>query len=226
MRALALALVVAACGSATTNPSPLGNTGPRSTRQTFTVAIVVNGWEIWMGNELTGRLDPDDPSHMRGAWPQLRTAFETANLARNAGSRGTLIVYADKATTRVPMGPIERITPNALGTQNEYFGTTGVALVAGVRLAAARLLREPAGRKVMIVIGDGVDTNNETAKPQLAAIRRELEAAGVKTIAIVYKTQLSLDEMSVASLTDHVITVGALDDLGATVAKVFDRLPR
>jgi hypothetical protein len=214
-----------ACGSSPP-AGPLGNAGPRFKKQTFTVAIVVSGWELWMGNDLTGKLDPDDPSLMKGAWPELREAFETANLAANPGSQGMLILYADKAVAKVPMGPIERLTPDVLGRQVDYFGSVGHELVAGVRLAAAHLLREQRGRKYLIVIGDGVDTNPEAARTQLSALRRELEAANVETISIVYRTKLSFEHGQTTLLTDEEITVGAVEDLGAAIAKVFDRLPR
>ena len=59
------------------------------------------------------------------------------------GSVGIVITYADSATVRIPMGPLDRITGSALGTQKDYFGTQGVELVKGVDLAPVRAPQGP-----------------------------------------------------------------------------------
>ena len=103
------------------------------------IAIVMNGWEIWIGNDDV--LPEGDPSRFPGVLKSLEAALDKVQFkdAGPAGSLGTVITYADSATVRIPMGPLDKITGSQLGTQKDYFGTQGVELVKGVDLGLTEL---------------------------------------------------------------------------------------
>ena len=63
--------------------------------------------------------------------------------------------------------PLGSLSGSALGTQKDYKDTKGYELVKGVELALAELRKVQNPRKVLIVITDGNDTNNDAAKGQL-----------------------------------------------------------
>src|ERR1043165_1496946 len=128
------------------------------------IAIVMNGWEIWIGNDDV--LPEGDPSRFPGVLKALEAAPDKVSFkdAGPSGSLGVVITYADSATIRIPMGPLDRITGSALGTQKEYYGTQGVEVVKGVDLALSELHKVQVSRKALVVICDGIDKNMEAAK--------------------------------------------------------------
>ncbi len=50
-----------------------------------------------------------------------------------------VITYATKAEIKLPMGPLDRLSGAALGTQKDYMSTTGLELVKGIEPALAEL---------------------------------------------------------------------------------------
>ena len=107
--------------------------------ETLAVAIVMNGWELWIGNDKEAGLAEDDPTRRQGVLIELRAALDKLSFkdAGPPGSLGMVITYGDRAVARVPMGPLQNINGSALGTQKDYLGTTGVELVKGIEMALA-----------------------------------------------------------------------------------------
>jgi hypothetical protein len=212
-RSLALLLIVA-CGRA-----PAEKADKTAKPAPYTVAIVFCGWEIWIGNDQIRAIPADDPSRHPGALNAIAAGLDKADLAHTApaGSQGMIVVYADRPMIRIPTGPIANLTGEALGTQKDYYGMIGVELVGGVVLAVDQLEKAPAGQKLLVVLSDGNDTNNEQAKVQLAALKKRVATLGIEVTSIVYKSALSGDGNVIAALTDHTEIASSADALTAAV---------
>jgi hypothetical protein len=188
------------------------------------VAIVLNGWEIWIGND--DMVAEDDPSRYPGVLKALEAALDKVDFksAGPAGSVGTVITYADKATVRIPMGPLEKITGAQLGTQKDYLGTKGVELVKGVELALSELHKVQASRKALIVVCDGNDTNPEAAKSQLVSDKAQAKADGIQTFAIIYKGALSGDGNVISAMIPATQFVNSADNIATAIQQILTRM--
>jgi FHA domain-containing protein len=188
------------------------------------IAIVMNGWEIWIGNDKV--LPEDDPSRYPGVLEAFEGALDKVNFkeAGPAGSMGTVITYADKAVVRIPMGPLDKITGSQLGTQKDYFGTKGVEMVKGVDLALTELHKVQASRKVLIVVCDGLDTNMDAAKGQLTALKAQAKTDQIQTFAIIYKSAMSGDGNVISTMIPQTQTVNSADNIATAIAGILTRM--
>ncbi|MBA3460790.1 MAG: VWA domain-containing protein [Deltaproteobacteria bacterium] len=197
--------------------------GPES----VAISIVVADSEIMMGND--GFLAADQPDSYFGYHAAITAGITAMDLSRTMprGSRGMLITYDDKARTVVPMGPIEKLGAGALGVQKDYYSRVGTELVAGVRTGLDALSATRASHKVLIVIGDGNDTNNETARPQLAELRKLAAREHIHTHALIYKSQLSEAGNVITSLVPAAKTLSTheaiIDAMKGIVARLGNR---
>ncbi|HEY4238217.1 MAG TPA: FHA domain-containing protein [Kofleriaceae bacterium] len=159
--------------------------------ETVAVVIVLLGWEIWIGNDHISpdKLAPDDPSRTPGVLEPLKAALDNVKFteAGPAGSQGEVITFADKVTTRVPMGPLTNITGAALGNQDDYFGTQGKELARAVETALADLAKSTAARKVLIIVCDGDDRDPVNAKSALQAAKGVAARNQVQVFGIIYR---------------------------------------
>ncbi len=188
------------------------------------IAIVMNGWEIWIGNDDV--LPDGDPSRFPGVLKSLEAALDKVSFkdAGPPGSLGIVITYADSATIRIPMGPLDRITGSALGTQKDYFGTQGVELVKGVDLALSELHKVQVSRKVLIVICDGIDKNMDAAKGQMTALKARAAGEGIETFAIIYKGGMSGDGNVISAMIAQTQTVNTADNVATAIHDILSRL--
>jgi len=196
-------------------------------QEPLAIAIVMNGWEMWIGNDKeVPAIREDDPSRYPGVLIELRSALDKLNFkdAGPQGSVGMVITYADKPVIRVPMGPLSNITGSALGTQQDYFGTTGVELVQGITLALAELHKRSEPRKVLIVVCDGNDTNNDTAKAALLNLKRQASQDQVQTFAIVYKAKLSGEGNVIPTMIPQTTQVTTAENIASTIANILARM--
>jgi hypothetical protein len=193
---------------------------PPAAPEPVIAAVVVEGWEMWMGNDKV--VAADDPTRYPGALERLTKVFESTDLGKltPAGSQGMLITYADKPVVRAPMAAIGQLA-GKLGTQKDYVGTKSVELVAGLRLAVAELGKAPAGKKVLIVIGDGAALDNDAARPELAKLKNELADKGIEAVAVVYKSPLSSQVTVIGELTAATKRTSSLDELEAETRRVL-----
>jgi hypothetical protein len=188
------------------------------------IAIVMNGWEIWIGNDDV--LPEGDPSRFPGVLKSLEAALDKVSFkdAGPPGSLGTVITYADSATVRIPMGPLDKITGSQLGTQKDYFGTQGVELVKGVDLALTELHKVQVSRKVLIVICDGLDKNMEAAKGQMTALKSRATSEGIQTFAIIYKGGMSGDGNVISAMIPATQTVNSADNIATAIQSILARM--
>ena len=191
------------------------------------VAIVMNGWEMWIGNDKeVPTIREDDPSRYPGVLIELRSALDQLKFAESGppGSLGMVITYGDKPAIRVPMGPLGEITGSKLGTQQDYFGTTGVELVSAIRLAMSELKKVQVSRRVLIVVCDGNDTNNDAAKGQLLDLKKQAAQDHVQTFAIVYKAKLSGEGNVIPVMIPSTQQVTTAQNIATSIANILARM--
>lgn len=185
------------------------------------IAFVMNGQEVWIGND---EIEPaDSPARFLGALASIKEAITNADLAHTvpAGSVGLLVTYGDVARLRVPTGPIEGFDAKELGTQKDYYGKVGTEMVQGIQLAMMELDKTTAATKVMIVLGDGNDTNNEAAKPQLQLLKATLAAKRITPYAVMFKGSLSDPASVITTLVPTARTVSGAANLSVELAAVL-----
>lgn len=221
-------LFVVACGAGGAAQSPSGpvNHPAKLEGAPYTLAIVLNGWEIWIGNDKI--LPEDDPSmYAGGALEAIKSGVGKSMFAKSSpGSQAMVVVYTDKPEIKLPLGPIEKLDPAAFGTQKDYYNKTGVELVSAIELAAAELDKVNGGKKFIFVIGDGNDTNNEAAVPRLARLKTTFAASGIHVVSFVYKTKLSGEETVITKLTDESQTATTTDVLATQLQTALDGLAK
>ena len=146
------------------------------------------------------------------------------------GSKGIVISYSTGAEIKVPMGDLKAITGDALGSQKDYQQQDRHRRwCRASRSRSPSCRRSTTPRKALIVVGDGNDTNNETAK---AAARAAQEAGRarrtIQTFAIIYKggrlerRQRDHDDDSRRRRRSNSVE-GIASELNAIIARMADR---
>lgn len=192
-------------------------------KETVAIALVIEGWEIWIGND--DLLPEDDPSRYPGVLKALESALDTVVFKDIGpkGSKGVVITYGDKAVLRVPMGDLDQITGSKLGTQSDYKGTKGQELVKAIELGISELAKQTMPIKAIIVVSDGDDTNPDTAKGQMTALKKQAKDAGIQTFGIIYKGGISNDRNFLSAFTST-STVNSADNIVTTMKNIFTRM--
>jgi hypothetical protein len=188
------------------------------------IAIVIAGSEVMVGNT---SIEPDDsPARYPGYLEGVRAGMTALDLAHATppGSQGILITYEDAARIRVPMGPIARLDAGAIGSEKDYYKRLGTDLVGGVELAVAELAKVSVPRKVLIVIGDGNDTNNDNARTQLAELAARASNANIETYALIYKGALSNESDVITSMIQDAPAAPSADAVGPAMAAIGARI--
>jgi hypothetical protein len=191
--------------------------------ETLAVAIVMLGWEQWIGNE-SYRAE-DDPTRVKGVLVPLQAALDKLNFkdAGPPGSVGMVITYATKAEIKLPMGSLDKLSGAALGTEQDYKGTTGLELVKGIELALAELKKTSNPRKVLIIITDGNDSNADAAKGALQQLKKQAQAERVQVSAIVYSAPESGPNNVILNVF-QTSTVNTVDNIAVSVNAILQRM--
>jgi hypothetical protein len=135
---------------------------------------------------LTNASEPLQPT----AGPTVTLVVVPLATFGNERSRGAYVTYAHATQVVRPLGPLARLDGAAFGTQRDYYTKIGTELVAGVETGLA-LFDDAPGKHVMLVLGDGNDTNNELAPAKLAALKQRAAMASIEVYAIRWSTPLS-----------------------------------
>jgi hypothetical protein len=194
--------------------------------ETIAIALVINGQEIWIGNE---EIEPDPNAQYQGVLKNLEAAIDKLQLgsAGPPGSKGIVISYSTGAEVKVPMGDLKNITGGALGGQKDYRGKIGTDMVQGITMGIAELSKVSTPRKALIVVGDGNDTNNETAKSALAQLKKDAANAKINLFAIIYKSAVSSEGNVITTMIPGAKPVNSIDgiaaELNAIIARMGDR---
>jgi len=151
------------------------------------LVVLVQGNFRWMGNEQYA--DPDDPETgaiYNGAHIGLGPAIDALAKAGPESSRAALLVYTDgKAIVRQPMGPARSMTAASLGPQTDFKEYISKPLLVGLTESWKILSNEPNSRRVLVVIGDGNDDNEDIAG-ELRKVITDLDKAEVEVYSIYY----------------------------------------
>ena len=192
-------------------------------KETIAIALVINGQEIWIGNE---EVEPDPNAQYQGVLKNLQSAIDKLQLgtAGPPGSKGIVVSYSTGAEVKVPMGPLDKITGGALGGQKDYRGKIGTDMVQGITMAQAELTKVTTDRKALIVVGDGCDTNPEEAKRQLPQLKKELGKQNVQMFAIIYKSAVSCEANVITTLIPTAKTVNSVDGIAAELNAIIARM--
>lgn len=204
---------------ATTAPTPAPAAEP------YALAVVYEGWELWIGNDKDTGLPPDDPTRTPGMLEHVIAGFTEADLPHTAppDALATLITYSDRPDIRMPMSPAGGLTPDRFGTQRDYFQHIGVALIAAVGVAADELAKVDRPKKYLLVISDATDTNMDEAPNAAAALAERLAGDHVQVFSLVIKARDSLPGDALAPLRPGVeLSTG--DALEHELAAVLRRL--
>lgn len=198
--------------------------GVQQGSETLALAVVMLGWEMWIGNE-TYRPE-NDPTRVPGALTSVQRAIDKLDLkaAGPPGSVGVLITYGNTAQVRLPMGPLGMLSGRALGSQKDYRNQTGHELVKGIELALAELRKVTSSRKALIVLTDGEDTNSATAKTRLAPLKKQAQAESVQTFAIVYKAADSGPNNVMLHFTAQMAAATTAENIEPALGAILKRL--
>jgi hypothetical protein len=194
--------------------------------ETIAIALVINGQEIWIGND---EYEQDENAKYAGVLKNLSQAIDKLQLgnAGPAGSKGIVVSYSTGAEVKVAMTDLKNITGAALGNQKDYHGKIGTDMVQGITMGVAELSKVATPRKALIVVGDGNDTNNEAAKTALAQLKKDAKNANISLFCIIYKSAVSSEGAVITTMIPNAKTVNSIDgiasELNAIIARMADR---
>ena len=194
--------------------------------ETIAIALVINGQEIWIGND---EVETDPNATYQGVLKNLSQAIDKLQLgnAGPTGSKGLIVSYSTGAEIKVPMGDLKLITGAALGAEKDYRGKIGTDMVQGITMGLAELSKVSTARKALITVGDGNDTNNETAKNALADLKKQAAKQNIQLFAIIYKSAVSSEGAVITTMIPGAKTVNSIDgiasELNAIIARMADR---
>ncbi len=177
------------------------------------VVVLVQGTEIWMGND-DGIFEDRDSTP--GLFKPLRAALDRFNFARSMGYR--MATYSDD----VRWLSYGSIGGTLLGHQSDYLGQSHTALSDAIEEAVLELghLAPVRGRRVLVVIGDGCDEASTDRRNQL---RDALARDRIELFAVVYKSRASCDGLPIQQLTSEIHWVPTVEEIASTTYAIVTR---
>jgi hypothetical protein len=100
----------------------------------------------------------------------------------------------------------------------------GTELVKGIELALTELRKATTVRKMLIIITDGNDTNDDPANAALRKLKKLANGDRVELLAIVYKAADSGPKNIMTDVIPQAPPVKAADTIGASLQAVMQRL--
>lgn len=163
------------------------------------LVVLVEGHEYYIGNHRTYPRCPEpdcEEGRTEGLHAALTSALGSPGGAATAagptpisqlgppGSLGALLVYGDGVDVRRSMADLRTLTGATLGPQARQSGVYARDLVVGLRAAQAQLAQVHARRKLLLVIGDGVD--DAAGAAELARVADELARARIGVASLTW----------------------------------------
>ena len=192
-------------------------------KETIAIALVICGQMVWVGND---DYEQDETAKYQGVLKNLEQAIDKLQLgtAGPPGSKGVVISYSTGADIKVPMGELKNITGGALGNQKDYAGKLGNDMVQGITTGIAELSRVSTARKALIVVGDGNDTNNETAKISLGELKKQAAKQGISLFGIIYRSTVSSDGAVITTMIPGARPVNSIDGIQSELNSIIARM--
>jgi hypothetical protein len=164
-------------------------------------------------------------------WPlgTVEEAIDHSDLATLGSPASTfeIVGYSTGARIVKPATPLAELRGSAFGAAKDYDKELSNDLVAGIKIGLDELEHSHATRRVLIVIGDGGDTNASTARDALPELGVRARTSHVETYAIAMKTELSSDTMVLEDMIEGVQLVnsraGFAAELSAVTAHIAQR---
>lgn len=183
--------------------------------ETVAITFLIEGHMLFMGMD-------EEVERDKGVFKFIGPALDVATNAGPPGSKGEVIIYGNSPIVKLPMGDLTAVSAAAIGGLKDYQGMTTRELVAGVNQAFADLKAVTAVRKVLIIIGDGTDTNAENAKDQLKLLRKDFESNKIDVYAVFYQVDgFDGDASVVKNIAPGVKTAGSKENIAAQVAAII-----
>jgi hypothetical protein len=213
-------VLVAACAGSKAAPPPSNVAPPEPGPAPVALAIVFNGQELWAGND---QVETDPVASYQGALLDLERGIDRLNLPPS--SSVTAIEYSNGAQVVVPWTPADRMHGSLLGDQHTYYRKLGDDLAKGVDLALDTLAKSKLDHKILLVVGDGADTDDDAAKSVLASDAQRATAGRVVVRAIVWKDPGTMADEIVHVLAPSPVIVNAASALPAAMAAAVQSAP-
>jgi hypothetical protein len=188
---------------------------------TIAVVLLLEGHKIFIGNE-TYEENPDD--QFAGVLPKLIPMVNELPAIGPPGSLGSIVIYKRGAEVKLPMGPLANLTGDKLGIQKDYELEVTRDLVTGVAEAITQLRKVTTSRKVLIVVGDGADTNIDNAKTQLTQLRKQCEQDRIELYGLNYTAGIGDELSAIKSLIPNVDIVQSIDGIASQMKAIVDRI--
>jgi hypothetical protein len=190
------------------------------------LVILIEGNFAWMGNE-TYTEPPTSEDEIgetiyQGAFSALAPAVDVLAKAGPPGSQGALFIYADNTIAKQEMADLASLAPTALGTQKDYSELIQKSLVVGLQDAYKALIGKTNFRKVLVVMGDGLDVGAESATGPLREIVGQLKDAEVETYAIYYQPNPDTSDEDKAIGVQNSALIGYTKNYTATSREHFE----
>jgi len=197
---------------------------PLTAKPTMAISFLVLTNAVFGGGLVSDR-DWQVDEHRRPL-AAFASAVEHAELATLAGpnSHFEIIGYSTGAQTIKRWTPIAELRADSFGVAKDYELRIGSDLVTGLDTAIDSLERVTAERKVLIVIGDGADTNNDTARDSLPDLGIRARYDNIETYAISMKTEISPDTTVIADMIEGAQVATGRDGIATEVAAIAHRL--
>jgi hypothetical protein len=193
----------------------------KESNETIAVVLLLEGHMLFIGNK-SYEEDPD--SVYEGVLEKLVPMVNEMPAIGPAGSLGAIVVYHKGAEVKLPMGPLANLTGDKLGIEKDYEGKVTRDLVTGVNSAVTELRKVTTARKVLIVVGDGADTNIETAKTQLANLKKLCDQDRIELYGLNYVANIGDELSAIKVLIPNVDIVQSIDGIAAQMKAIVERI--
>jgi hypothetical protein len=197
--------------------------------ETLGIVVVVEAHGVWIGN--AGVVEESDPGFYPGVYKELAAAIDGLSKAGPPGSKAAIVTYG-KGAQLSEMGIVDlgNLNGAGMGTPKSLAGTeptgqTNRDLVAGISEAIPVLNKLGTSRKVLVVFGDGQDTNHDQGLTQLKELGKKLGTEHhIDVYAVYLESTLEGDPNGFKALTKNVLALNGIDGLGSAVSRIVDSI--
>jgi hypothetical protein len=169
----------------------------KDSEEQLDIVILIQGAVRFMGDPNPDPIPGEEATEIKGYFEEVKQAVDEIARARTKKTNVALYIYADKAEAKVPLGPAQNVTGDSLGVQTDYRKHTTKAFKLSLGVVHTLLSNTP-GRRVLFVIGDGEDQNdNASINDEI----KKLEDASVEVYVLGANPRGPLDPKAANRLT-------------------------
>ena len=203
----------------------------KDSNEKLAVVILVQGSERFMGNRSTVDEDGNPREPTEGAYDQIKPAIDALVKVGPKNTKGSLLVYGKDVLIKQPMGALSALNGETIGAEKDFHGQGEKQFKNGLEKAFELLTVESDARKVLIVIGDGGDTN---AQANISDTAKKFEGADVEVYVIRatpkredFENPMNknrMKQLGTLGLLKEATKVGDIPDLAQQIALDIDSL--